>query len=161
MDVYRRHANAHSVGWSTWHLEWCTKYRYKIFVTPKLRQLCLIAIHEAAKRHRIGILDAECDREHVHVIIALPLTTPPTKAAMLLKGISAKIIMHEAPQVRRLYRGKCLWSPGKFMASVGYITLEKAKQYLEAHHAKKCHLLKRNPRPDAKRRGRPQQRASL
>ncbi|TAL58391.1 MAG: response regulator transcription factor, partial [Nanoarchaeota archaeon] len=28
------------------------------------------------------------------------------------------------------------WSPGKFVASIGHITLEKAKQYLEAHHAK-------------------------
>ena len=136
MDVYRRHANAHSIGWSTWHLEWCTKYRYKIFVTPQLRQLCLIAIHEAAKRHNISIIDAECDRDHIHVIAKLPLTMPPEKAAMLLKGISARIILHEVPHVRRLYKKGHLWSPGKFMASVGYITLDKAKKYLEEHHAK-------------------------
>jgi REP element-mobilizing transposase RayT len=97
----------------------------------------LIAINEAAKRHNIGIIDAECDRDHVHVIAKLSLTMSPDKAAMLLKGISARIILHEVPHVRRLYRGKHLWSPGKFMASVGYITLEKAKKYLEEHHTKK------------------------
>ena len=128
MDIYRQNAQAHSVGWSTWHLQWCTKYRYKIFVTLQLRQLCLIAIAEAAKRHNIGIIDAECDRDHVHVIAKLPLTMPPDRAAMLLKGISARIILHELPHVRRIYRGKRLWSPGKFMSSVGYITLEKAKE---------------------------------
>ena len=37
----------------------------------------------------------------------------------------------------KYYKKKHLWSPGKFMGSVGHITLEKAKQYLEAHHAKR------------------------
>jgi putative transposase len=146
MDIYRQHAHAHSVGWSTWHLEWCTKYRYKIFVTQQQRQYCLIAIHEAAKRHNIRIIDAECDSDHVHVIVTLPLMMSPSKAAMLLKGLSARIIFLLLPHVRRLYRKGHLWSPGKFMASVGYITLDKAKKYLEEHHAKQCHfLINRNP----------------
>jgi putative transposase len=139
MDIYRKNAHARSVGWSTWHLEWCTKYRYKIFVTAQLRELCLIAIGEAAKQHRIDIIDAECDRDHVHVVAALPLTMPPTTAVRVLKSISAIIILHQAPHIRRLYRGKCLWSPGKFAGSVGHITLEKAKKYLEEHHAKSAH----------------------
>src|SRR3989344_5665567 len=99
MDIYRQHAHAHTVGWSTWHLEWCTKYRYKIFVTGKLRSLCLIAIHDAAKRYRIEILDAECDVDHVHVIVSLPLSMSPIKAVMVLKSISAKIVLHEAPHI--------------------------------------------------------------
>lgn len=136
MDTYRRHGHAHSIGWSTWHLQWCTKYRYKIFITQQLRELCLIAIYDAAKRHRIEIVDAECDTNHVHVIVSLPLTMTPSFAVMVLKGSSARVILHEAPQIQRLYKGKCLWSPGKFMGSIGHITLDKAKQYLEAHHAK-------------------------
>jgi putative transposase len=138
MDIYRQNAHERSVGWSTWHLEWCTKYRLKIFVTAQLRELCLIAICDAARQHHIGVIDAECDRDHVHVIAALPLTMPPTAAIQVLKSKSARIILHQAPHVRRLYRGKGLWSPGKFMASVGHITLEKAKQYVEAHHAKRA-----------------------
>ena len=157
MDIYRKNARARSVGWSTWHFEWCTKYRYKIFVTEQLRHLCLIAIFDAAKQHRIEILDAECDMDHVHVVASLPLTMAPTTAICILKSISARIILHEAPHVRRLYKDKGLWSPGKFLASVGQITLEKAKQYLEAHHAKKVPLtIKRNPCPEAKRKGRDQ-----
>ena len=146
MDSYRQYARARSVGWSTWHMEWCTKYRYKIFFTAQLRELCLIAIGDAARQHGIDVLDAQCDVDHVHVLVALPLTMPPTTAVRVLKSISARIILHEAPHVRRLYRGRCLWSPGKFMASVGHITLEKAKAYLEAHHAKDpC---PRNPRSE-------------
>ncbi|MBU0457653.1 MAG: hypothetical protein KKD75_05905, partial [Nanoarchaeota archaeon] len=48
---------------------------------------------------------------------------------------------------RKLYPRGHLWSPGKFAASIGHITLEKAKAYLEAHHAKDFAFLTGNPRP--------------
>lgn len=67
-------------------LEWCTKYRYKIFVTTQMRQLW-----------------------------------PRSRA---------RILLNELPHVQRLYRGKRRRNPWKFIASVGYITLEKAKNTL-------------------------------
>lgn len=136
MDIYRQHTHNRSVGWSTWHFQWCTKYRYKIFHSEELRLLCKIAINETAKRHGIDIIDYEVDIDHVHVVASLPLTMMPTKAMHLLKGCSARILLHESPRLRRLYHKGHLWSPGKFMASIGHITLDKAKQYLETHHAK-------------------------
>ena len=147
MDVYRSNTHAHSVGWNTWHFEWCTKYRYKVFKQEHLKNICLVAIHEAAKRSRIGIIDAEVDVDHIHVIAALPLTMAPTQAVMLLKGLSAKIIFGAVPNLRLRYRKGHLWSPGKFAASVGYITVEKAKKYLEDHHAKSA-VIQRNPRSE-------------
>ena len=136
MDIYQQHTHNRSVGWSTWHLEWCTKYRYKIFYSEKLRNLCKIAIVETAKRHRIDILDYEVDIDHVHVVASLPLAMKPTKAMQLLKGCSARILFHEIPYLKGIYWKGHLWSPGKFMASIGHITVEKAKAYLGAHHAK-------------------------
>ena len=60
----------------------------------------------------------------------------PTRALHLLKGYSAKILFVLIPGFRKRYPKGHLWSPGKFAASVGHITVEKAKAYLEAHHAK-------------------------
>ena len=64
------------------------------------------------------------------------MTMPPTKALQLLKGYSAKILFVLVPNFRKRYKKGHFWSQEKFAASVGHITLEKAKQYLEAHHAK-------------------------
>lgn len=136
MDIYRNNTHAHSVGWSTWHFEWCTKYRYKIFKRSYLKNLCLIAIQESAKTANICLIDAEVDVDHVHVIAGIPMTMSPTKALHLLKGKSAKILFVLVPKLRKRYRKGHLWSPGKFMASIGHITLDKAKKYLEDHHAK-------------------------
>src|SRR3989338_10440296 len=78
----------------------------------------------------------EVDCDHVHVVCSIPMTMPPTKALQLLKGYSAKILFVLVPNFRKRYKKGHFWSQEKFAASVGHITLEKAKQYLEAHHVK-------------------------
>lgn len=135
MNTYKQHANIRSVGWSQWHLQWCTKYRYKIF-SQKRRDLCKTFLQEAAKRHNIVIHDYEVDKDHVHVVASIPLTMTPMKAANVFKGYTARMLFLACPELRKIYRNGHLWSPGKFMGSIGHITLEKAKKYLEAHHTK-------------------------
>ena len=136
MNIYQQNRHAHSVGWNTWHFEWCTKYRYKMFRQEYIKNFCLIAIQEAARKHGIDIIDIEVDMDHVHVIVAIPMTMTPVRALCLIKGISSKLLFQLVPNFRKRYSKGHLWSPGKFAASVGHITLEKAKQYLEIRHAK-------------------------
>jgi len=40
------------------------------------------------------------------------------------------------PKLRKIYPKGHLWSPGKFVGSVGHITLDKAKEYVSKHHLK-------------------------
>ena len=136
-NIYQQNTHAHSVGWNTWHFEWCTKYRYKIFRQNYIKNLCLIAITEAAKKYHIEILEIEVDINHVHVVTSIPMTMSPVKALNLIKGFSAYLLFKLVPNLRKRYKKGSLWSPGKFAASVGHITLENAKKYLEDHHAKK------------------------
>lgn len=136
MNVYQNNTHAHSVGWSTWHFEWCTKYRYKMFRKEFIKNICFIVIQEAAKRYKIQLVDLEVDIDHVHVIADLPMAMAPTEALNKLKGFSSKIIFCLVPNFRKRYKKGHLWSPGKFAASIGHITLENAKKYLEDHHAK-------------------------
>ena len=62
----------------------------------------------------------------------------PSKGVFLLKGYTSRMLFLAFPELRRIYKKGSLWSPGKLMGSVGHITLEKAKKYLEDHHAKSC-----------------------
>ena|SRR3989338_923270 len=148
-NIYQQNTHAHSVGWNLWHLEWCTKYRYKMFKHEQIKNFCLIALQEVAKRHHIEIVEIEVDVDHVHMIASLPMTMSPVKALNLLKGLSAHLLFKLVPKMRLRYPKGSLWSPGKFAASVGHITLENAKKYLEDHHTKNQTLLTRNPRSEA------------
>ena len=144
MTVYKDYAYKHGVGWSIWHFEWCTKYRRKVFEDEQLQKLCGIAFEEAAKRYNFHLEDYEVQPEHVHLLVQLRPSMSPSTAVGLIKGYSSRLLfMQYEEKLRRWYwlpKGKrSLWSDGKFIASVGHITLEKAKEYVEkqkAHHAK-------------------------
>ncbi len=137
---YSEHfTHQHANGKSTWHIEWCTKYRYKVFNTDYDKNVCIIALEEAAKKANVVLLEREVQPEHIHLVAELPLTEAPLDAIRKLKSISAKIIFALRPKLRLRYPKGTLWSRGKFATSVGYITLEKAKEYVrnqEAHHTK-------------------------
>ena len=138
MSIYQDHAYKHGVGWSTWHFEWITKYRYKLFSDTKLQKLCEIFLCEAAKRHRFEIEELEVAPDHVHVIAKLRPNLSPAKAVQIMKGYSARMLfMVEEKHLKAFYwRGiekRSLWGDGKFIASVGHITLDKAKDYVKNH----------------------------
>ena len=144
-------AHQHAEGKSTWHIEWCTKYRYKVFKSDYHKNIGIIALEEAAKKANVVLLEREVEPEHVHVVAELPLTVAPTDAIRRLKSVSAKIIFALIPKLRLRYPKGAVWSTGKFAVSVGNITLEKAKEYVKnqkAHHAKnKDSAIDWNPRP--------------
>ena len=147
-------AHQHAEGRSTWHVEWCTKYRYKIFNSDYHKNICVIAIEEAAKKAHIVLLEREVEPEHLHLVLELPLTMAPIVAIRKLKSISARIVFAQIPALRLRYPKGSLWSNGKFVISVGNITLEKAKAYVKnqkAHHAKSSSYLLMESSPEQQR----------
>ena len=136
MRNYKNFTNAHSIGWSEWHLQFCTKYRYKIFSNPKYKNLCKILIEECCKRHNLNLLDCEVDLDHIHILVSIPLTMTPIKALNYIKGFTSFCLFKTCPKLKQIYPRKHLWSHGKFVGSVGHITLDKAKEYVSKHYLK-------------------------
>lgn len=91
---------------------------------------------EGAKKYGFEIFDLEVDTIHVHVLASLPLTMSPIDAIGKLKGYTSKLLFCSLPRLRIIYSHGHLWSPGKFIGSLGHITLDKSKTYIEEHHAK-------------------------
>ena len=150
MSIYQDHAYKHGIGWSTWHFQWVTKYRYNVFADAKLQKLCEIFLYEAAKRFRFCIEELEVAPNHVHVIATLRPSAGSSQTIGLIEGYTSRMLfIIEEKKLKKFYwREKSkrqLWGDGKFIASVGHITIEKAKEYVanhEIHHAKE--FIKRN-----------------
>ena len=152
MSIYQDHAYKHGVGWSTWHLQWVTKYRYRVFSNSALQKLCEIFLCEAAKRYRFEIEELEVASDHIHVIAKLRPSMSPSHAVQLMKGYTSRMLFRvEEDKLKAFYWRdigiRSLWSDGKFIASVGHITLEKAKEYVQNHEAHGAEARIRNPRP--------------
>ena len=129
----------HSVGISMWHFEWCSKYRYQMFAKDKYKNLIAACIRKAATLHKIKIIELAIQPEHVHCVVEISLTMSPAFALQILKGLSAKLFFKNHEKAKLRYPRRHLWSPGKFAASLGFIQLETAKNYVinqEEHHSR-------------------------
>ena len=128
----------HKVGKNFWHIEFATKYRYKMFGKFKQKNLIEASIRKVATKHKIKIHTVSVMPEHVHMLVTLPHNITDSKALMLLKGGSAYIFFRNHKKSRlRLPKGH-LWSAGGCAITVGYNeygTVEKYINNQEKHHA--------------------------
>ena len=65
------------------------------------------------------------------------------KVLQILKGVSAKLFFMKNPKARLRLPNGHLWSKGKFAASLGFIQVDAAREYIRQqaeHHQGNCGL---------------------
>ena len=135
INSYKR--TDHSVGVMMLHLEWCTKYRYKMFRKIKYKNLLTACIRRSASRHNIKIIELEVQPEYIHCVVEVSFTMSVSKTLQLLKGGSSKLFFEFHKKARFRYPRGHLWSRGKFASSVGFVQLDVVKEYVRnqsRHH---------------------------
>ena len=128
----------HAVGTIMLHLEWCTKYRYKMFRKEENKNLLSACIRRAASMHEIKIIELNVQPEHIHCVVLVKFTLSASKVLQLLKGISSKIFFEHKEKARLRYPKGHLWSRGKFASSVGFVQLDVVRNYIrnqDIHHS--------------------------
>ena len=115
-----------------YHIVWITKYRYKILSNDIGQRLKLLLIQTCQSRG-ITIISGHIAKDHIHILVSCPPSLAPAKIVQYLKGRSSRILQEEYPQLRKRYWGQHLWARGYFCATVGTITEEMIKEYIEKH----------------------------
>ena len=129
MPEFRK--GSHTVCDIQYHFVWTTKYRYKILhgkIAERLREL----LRQGCTAREITIIRGSVGKEHVHMLLSCPPTLAPCKIMQYLKGRSSKIMQEEFPELRKRYWGQHLWSVGYFCRTVGAVTDEMVKDYIES-----------------------------
>jgi len=138
MEINSYKRNDHSVGVVMLHLQWCTKYRYKMFGKLKYKNLLEACVRRSASRNNIKILEIEVQPEHVHCVVEVSFTISVSKVLQLLKGGSAKLFFEFHKKARLRYPRGHLWSRGKFASTIGFVQLDVVRNYVynqEEHHS--------------------------
>ena len=128
MKEYRK--NSHAVYDIKYHIIWITKYRYQVLkgkVARRARELII----QGCQARNITIIKGSVGKDHIHMLISYPPTIAPAKVLQYLKGRSSRLLQEEFPELKRRYWGQHLWSRGYFCATVGSVTEEMIKQYIE------------------------------
>ena len=114
-----------------------------MFGKEENRNLIAAFIRRAASMHGLRIIELNIQPEHVHCVVAIQLSISPAYALQILKGGSARLFFQHKAHARLRYPKGHLWSPEKFAASLGFIQLETAKDYVrnqDAHHSRSLAL---------------------
>ena len=112
------------------HLVFVTKYRWRVFTDDHLRHL------ETIFRGVCVDFDAELaefngETDHVHLLVNYAPKVSVSHLVNSLKGVSARVMRRDHPELgRRSWRGH-LWSPSYFAGSVGGAPLSVLRQYIE------------------------------
>jgi putative transposase len=136
INQYKR--NDHSVGVVMLHLEWCTKYRYKMFGKIKYKNLLEACVRRSASRNNIKIIEIDVQPEHIHCVVEVSFTMSVSKTLQLLKGGSSKLFFEFHEKARLRYPRGHLWSRGKFASTVGFVQLDVVRNYVrnqDKHHS--------------------------
>ena len=125
---YKR--GSHTVYDIEYHIVWTTKYRYKVLqgkIAERLREV----MRQGCQAHGMTIVRGSIGKDHVHMLVSCPPTLAPSKIVQLLKGRSSKLMQEEFEELRKRYWGQHLWARGYFCRTVGAVTDEMVKEYIE------------------------------
>ena len=121
---------SHSVYDVKYHLIWVTKYRYHVLkgeVAIRAREL----IRQTCLSRDVAIVQGSIGRDLVHTLVSCPPTIAPAKLVQYIKGRSSRMIQDEFPHLKKRYWGQHMWGRGYFCATVGSVTEETVRQYIE------------------------------
>ena len=112
------------------HVVWITKYRRKILrgdISLRVREL----IREICKANDVIIVTGHVSLDHIHVLLSYPPSLSVSKLVQYLKGKTSRRMLQDYSELRKAFWGQPLWARGYFAASVGTVTDEVVKEYIE------------------------------
>ena len=113
-----------------YHLVWSTKYRREALigkVEGRLKEL----LHEICEEKGFILKEMELMPDHVHVFVGAQPKVAPTYIYKMLKGISARKLFVEFPEIKEQLWDGHLWNPSTYIETVGHVSEEAVKKYIE------------------------------
>lgn len=128
---YKLDKSSHAVFSLQYHLVLIIKYRRKALSDEAIRERLKNIIWDLAKQLCIEIIAQEPAEDHMHVLFKAKPSTDLVKTVNTLKGVTARLIRKEYPQLKDLLWGDSFWSDSYFLASTGQVSLDVLKAYVE------------------------------
>lgn len=128
MQILNSSHAKHSLGY---HIIFCPKYRHQVLERAIEVELKRILV-ETCKAYGWLCHSLEVMPDHCHIFVQAGHTTAPVEIAKTLKSISAVHLFNKFPKLKqRKFWGSGLWSKGTYYASVGHISEDAVKKYIE------------------------------
>lgn len=111
-----------------YHVIFCPKYRRKVLtgdIEKRLKELIL----EKQEEYGYEVIDMEVMPDHVHLLLDVNPMIGVVTVVSKIKGYTSKQLREEFPSLKK--RIPTLWTHSRFISTVGAVTLEVVKKYIE------------------------------
>jgi putative transposase len=115
---------------------WVPKYRRDVLVGD-VAEYTRVVLNGILKELECEPLALEILPDHVHVFTLCPPRHSPAYIVNYLKGKSARKILQRFPELKTRATGGKLWSRSYFVATVGNVTADIVKKYVEEQWGKR------------------------
>lgn len=110
------------------HLVWCPKYRRPVLTGPVAERLDEL-LRAKAEEKGWEIVALEVMPDHVHLFVKHDPKSSASYVANQFKGPASRTLRQEFPHLRS--RLPTLWSSSYFAASVGAVSQETVRRYID------------------------------
>ena len=114
---------------------WVTKYRYHVLageVKLRVREI----IRQICQQHDLLIEQGHVSKDHVHILVSAPTHMSASQIMQKTKGRSSRVLQQEFPHLKKRYWGQHIWARGYFCTTVGQVTDQMIRDYIEGHVGK-------------------------
>ena len=121
-----------SLSHTTWnckyHIVFAPKFRRQV-IYGKLKSDIGKILRELCERKGIEIIEAECCKDHVHMLVQIPPKYSVAEIMGYLKGKSSLIIFDRHGNLKYKYGNRHFWCRGYFVDTVGK-NAKKIEEYI-------------------------------
>ena len=116
-----------------YHIIFCPKYRRKVLcngIDVRFKELVL----NNQEKFKYEVIEMEVMEDHVHLLLDVHPKIGVYEVVNRIKGVTSRILRDEFPLLKK--RLPSLWTRSKFISSVGSVSLEVVKKYIEEQKGK-------------------------
>ena len=111
-----------------YHIIFTTKYRRKVLnenIQKRIKEL----IFEKQKEYQYEVIELEIMPDHVHLLLSVNPQEGVYRIVGQIKGYTSNTLRNEFPELKK--RLPTLWTRSKFISTVGSVSLDVVKKYIE------------------------------
>ena len=127
----------HSLGESNFHLQFTPNFRADVFIPQKIRDFCKQLFYQKAAQLGVIILAVNFGPDHCHLFVGNCKNYSVPQLVQHFKGYSSRYLRQTFwGEISQKIWGPRFWSEGYFFESVGRVTSESVKFYIERQQGK-------------------------
>lgn len=116
------------------HIVFVPRYRKHIFDRSALDRLQQVFSAVCAD-FETTLVEFNGESDHVHLLVNFPPKVALSTLVNSLKGVSARRLRQERPDIARKYWSGGLWSASYFVSTVGGAPISVLRRYIESQRA--------------------------